>query len=193
MEYSFQLCYIYNVNKRDNILKAALKLFVEQGEQATSMKWIAKEAKCGIGTMYNYFSSKEELINVLYLETKRNLLTSVFKNHDSSFSVKKQFISTWLGFMDHSIANPLEAGFLQMYSHSPKISDKINEEVNKLLFPLFEIYEKGKMEGIIKDIDTLQLIVFNNGAISSSIGINPKLGIQDREIIVQLAWDAIKS
>ena len=49
------------------------------------------------------------------------------------------------------------------------------------------------MEGIIKDIDTLQLIVFNNGAISSSIGLNPKLGSQDRKVIVQLAWDAIKS
>ena len=53
------------MNKRANILKSALKLFVEQGEQTTSMKWIAKEANCGIGTMYNYFSSKEELINVI--------------------------------------------------------------------------------------------------------------------------------
>ena len=181
------------MNKRETILKAALKLFVEQGEQATSMKWIAEEAQCGIGTMYNYFSSKEELINVLYLETKQNLLISVFENNDSSFSVKMQFVSSWLSFIDHSIANPLEAGFLQMYSHSPKISDKINEEVNKLLFPLFEIYEKGKKEGIIKDIDTLLLIVFNSGAISSSIGLNPNLSSQDRKVIVQLAWDAIKS
>ena len=32
------------------------------------MKWVAKEAKCGIGTMYNYFSSKEELYLLLMSE-----------------------------------------------------------------------------------------------------------------------------
>ena len=180
------------MSKKDNIIKAALKLFVEQGEQATSMKWIAKEAQCGIGTMYNYFSSKQELINVLYLETKKNLMTSVFNNFDSTACVKNQFVSTWLGFINHSIANPLEAGFLQMYSHSPKISAEVNEEVGKLLYPLFEIYEKGKTEGIIKEIDTLQLIVFNGGAITASIGLNQNLNIENREIIVLLAWDAIK-
>ena len=69
MEYSFQLYYLCSVNKKDNILKAALKLFVEQGEQSTSMKWIAKEAKCGIGTMYNYFQSKDELISKAEMTT----------------------------------------------------------------------------------------------------------------------------
>ena len=193
MEYSFQFYYLCKVNKRDNILNAALKLFVEQGEQATSMKWIAKEAKCGIGTMYNYFCSKEELINILYFETKSNLAKSVFEKHDSSLSVKKQFISLWLGFMNYSIANPLGSGFMQMYSHSPKISKTTTEEVNKLLTPLFEVYEKGKEESIIKNIDSLKLIIFNSGAIASSIEYCPNLSIEERKIIVQLAWDAIKS
>jgi len=181
------------VNKREKILNAALKLFVEQGEQSTSMKWIAKEARCGIGTMYNYFSSKEELINVLYLETKKKIAAYIFENHDNALSVKIQFVSSWLKFIDYSISNPLEVGFLQLFSHSPKISDNINEEVNKLLFPLFEIYEKGKKEGIIKDIDTLQLIVFNNGAIASTVSLNTNLTSQDKKNIVQLAWDAIKN
>ncbi|MBU8891723.1 MAG: TetR/AcrR family transcriptional regulator [Bacteroidales bacterium] len=181
------------MNKRDNILKAALKLFVEQGEQATSMKWIAKEAKCGIGTMYNYFESKEELINVLYLENKTKLFTYILETHDTSVSVKQQFVAIWLKFIDHAISNPLETRFLQLFSHSPKISKQVTEEVNELIYPLFEVYEKGKKEGIIKNLDTLHLVIFTNGAITSSVSYNPNISNQNKNDLVLLAWDAIKS
>ena len=181
------------MSKKENILKAALKLFVEQGEQATSMKWIAKEAQCGIGTMYNYFSSKEELINMLYLENKKKLFAFFLKTHDTNNSVKQQFMSAWLNFIDYSISNPLEASFLQMYSHSPKISKEIEEEVGNLIYPLLEIYEKGKKEGIIKNKNTLQLVIFTNGAITSSISFNPAISKTEKNDLVVMAWDAIKS
>ena len=193
MEYSFQLYYLCSVNKRDDILKAALKLFVEQGEQSTSMKWIAEEAECGIGTMYNYFKSKEELINVLYLEIKTKLFTYILEAHDTSSSVKQQFVSAWLRSIDYSILNPLQTRFLQVYSHSPKISEEVTEEVGKLIYPLMEIYEKGIKEGIIKDQNTLQLVIFTNGAISSSLSYNPNITNQCKKNLVLMAWDAIKS
>ena len=193
MEYSFQLYYLCSVNKKDDILRAALKLFVEQGEQSTSMKWIAKEAECGIGTMYNYFKSKEELINVLYLEIKTKLFTYILEAHDTSFSVKQQFVTAWLRFIDYSILNPLETKFLQVYSHSPKISEEVTEVVGKLIYPLLEVYEKGIEEGIIKDQNTLQLVIFTNGAISSSVSYNPDITNQCKKDLVLMAWDAIKS
>ena len=181
------------MNKRDDILKAALKLFVEQGEQSTSMKWIAEEAECGIGTMYNYFKSKEELINVLYLEIKTKLFNYILEAHNTSSSVKQQFVSAWLRSIDYSILNPLQTRFLQVYSHSPKICEKVIGEVGKLIYPLMEIYEKGIREGIIKDQNTLQLVIFTNGAISSSVSYNPNITNQCKKDLVLMAWDAIKS
>ena len=185
--------YLCSLNKRDDILKAALKLFVEQGEQSTSMKWIAEEAECGIGTMYNYFKSKEELINVLYLEIKTKLFNYILEAHDTSLSVKQQFVSAWLRSIDYSILNPLQTRFLQVYSHSPKICEKVTEEVGKLIYPLMEVYEKGIREGIIKDQNTLQLVIFTNGAISSSVSYNPNITNQCKKDLVLMAWDAIKS
>ena len=181
------------MNKKEDIIKAALKLFVEQGEQATSMKWIAEEAKCGIGTMYNYFKSKEELINVLYFDCKTNLFTYLLESLDTNASVKQQFITVWLKFIDYSIAHPIESGFLQSFSHSPKISEQIIESVGKLIYPLLEIYEKGKKEGIIKNLEILNLVIFTNGAITSSISFNPDISKKCKEDLVLLAWDAIKS
>ena len=193
LEYSFQMFYLCKVNKRDNILKSALKLFVDQGEQATSMKWIASEAKCGIGTMYNYFQSKEELINELYVEIKTRLFTYTFDGHNTDVPVKQQFIGTWLKFIDYAIINPYEYKFLQVFAHSPKISKQATEKVNKLISPVLEIFEKGKREGIIKDHDALQLLIFTNGAITASVLINPDIDESGKMAIILLAWDAIKS
>jgi len=181
------------VNKREDILKSALKLFVEQGEQGTSMKWIAKEARCGIGTMYNYFESKEELINVLYLENKTKLFTSILNKHDLTEPVKQQFNLAWLNYIDYSISNPLEAGFLQLFSHSPKISEQITDKVNELIAPLLDIFEKGKEEGIIKNQDALHLMIFTYGAITSSVFYNTNISNKNKKDLVLLAWDAIKS
>ena len=181
------------MNKRDNILKAALKLFVEQGEQATSMKWIANEAKCGIGTMYNYFPSKEDLINELYLELKTNLFNSILEELDTNAPVKQQFVDTWINAINYKISNPIEDKFFEIFSHSPKISKQVTKEVNKLLYPILEIYEKGKMEGVIKDHDTLQLLTFTIGAITASVLNNPKIDEQRKKTIILMAWDAIKS
>ncbi|MCK5027990.1 MAG: TetR/AcrR family transcriptional regulator [Bacteroidales bacterium] len=181
------------MNKKDNILKAALKLFVEQGEQASSMKWIAKEAKCGIGTMYNYFQSKDELINELYVEIKTKLFTNILEELNHSAPVKQQFVETWLKAMNFAVSNPLEYTFLEIFSHSPKISKQASDEVNELIYPVLEIFEKGKKEGIIKDIDTLQLVIFTNGAITSSILRSPNIDENGKKAIVLMAWDAIKS
>jgi len=181
------------MSKKDDILQAALKLFVEQGEQATSMKWIANEAKCGIGTMYNYFQSKDDLISELYLKIKTDLFTSITNALDSNAPVKQQFVDTWLKAIDYIISNPLENKFLDIFSHSPRISQEVSEEVNKLIYPVIAIFEKGKREGIIKDQDTLQLVIFANGAINACVVRNPNIDEQAKKEIVLMAWDAIKS
>jgi AcrR family transcriptional regulator len=51
---------------RRAIAEAALRLFREQGYEATTMRAIAKEAGVATGNAYYYFGSKEELIHEYY-------------------------------------------------------------------------------------------------------------------------------
>ena len=51
---------------RHAIAEAALRLFREQGYEATTMRAIAKEAWVATGNAYYYFGSKEELIHAYY-------------------------------------------------------------------------------------------------------------------------------
>lgn len=58
---------------RKNISQAAEKLFMEKGIAYTSMNDIAKEAGYSKATLYVYFKNKEELINILVLESMQKL------------------------------------------------------------------------------------------------------------------------
>jgi len=50
---------------RQEILKAAMALFSERGFHSVSMHQIAEQAGMAVGTLYNFFASKEELYNAL--------------------------------------------------------------------------------------------------------------------------------
>ena len=52
---------------RNKILQAALELFAHQGYHNTSVNQIAKKAQVAKGLVYNYFDSKEELLEGIVL------------------------------------------------------------------------------------------------------------------------------
>ena len=56
------------IDKREAILGAALRLIARSGLHDTPMSAVAREAGVAAGTLYLYFSSKDAMINALYLE-----------------------------------------------------------------------------------------------------------------------------
>lgn len=56
---------------RAAIVSAASQLFHERGYEETSIQLIAELADTGVGTLYGYFSSKEEILREV-LETERD-------------------------------------------------------------------------------------------------------------------------
>lgn len=56
---------------RDRLTAAALRLFRDDGYQATTMRRIADEAGLSLGNAYYYFSGKDELVHELYVSVQR--------------------------------------------------------------------------------------------------------------------------
>jgi AcrR family transcriptional regulator len=54
------------INRRDHLVDTAIDLFSEQGFASTSIKSIAQAAGVSQGLLYNYFSSKEELLRYIF-------------------------------------------------------------------------------------------------------------------------------
>lgn len=61
------------IGKRDATIEGAFKVFSEHGFQETKMEHNAKAADVGKGTLYLYFSNKDEIM--------QEMLKKVFKYH----------------------------------------------------------------------------------------------------------------
>src|SRR5260221_8834182 len=53
---------------RERILEVAQQLFARQGFDATTTRDIARDAEIGVGTLFNYFPTKEAVLGILATE-----------------------------------------------------------------------------------------------------------------------------
>jgi TetR/AcrR family fatty acid metabolism transcriptional regulator len=65
------------VDKRRNILDAAICVFARQGFHSTRVSDIADEAGVAYGLVYHYFNSKDEVLNELFTERWSLLLAAI--------------------------------------------------------------------------------------------------------------------
>lgn len=82
--------------RRMQILKAATKCFAEKGFKRTTMRDICRAAKLSPGAVYNYFSGKEKIIDIIAqasIEENRDRIISAAKSDNPLAGVAKAFIS----------------------------------------------------------------------------------------------------
>ncbi|MEN1966633.1 TetR/AcrR family transcriptional regulator [Lentibacillus sp. N15] len=94
------------MNKKEEIMQSAVRLFSEKGYVSTSVQEIANSCKISKGTLYKYFDSKEKLlIQVIEHSHKKMMQNAVNVNFDSSLSAKekliKKIIIQFEGFRDN--------------------------------------------------------------------------------------------
>ncbi len=76
---------------RDNIASAASALFAEKGVAAASMDEIAKAAGYSKATLYVYFTSKDEIVSVLALESMRKLCACIASALDGERTTRGKY------------------------------------------------------------------------------------------------------
>jgi AcrR family transcriptional regulator len=65
------------IDKRRVILDAAVRVFARQGFHTCRVSDIADEARVAYGLVYHYFSSKEEILDTLFLERWDIMLAAI--------------------------------------------------------------------------------------------------------------------
>jgi AcrR family transcriptional regulator len=72
----------------DDILEATANLIAQKGIQGVSVDDIAKEADFGKGTLYNYFSSKDDIIMSLIESVFKGYVGDIKETVDDSLHIK---------------------------------------------------------------------------------------------------------
>ena len=81
------------VDKRRVILAAAIRVFARQGFHTCRVSDIADEAGVAYGLVYHYFSSKEEILNTLFLERWDIMLAAIAEADASASAIAASITS----------------------------------------------------------------------------------------------------
>lgn len=182
------------MTKKEAIINAALKLLVEKGVHNTPMSVIAKAAGTGMGTIYNYFPRKEDLINEIYAGIKEQE-ESLFLEVNTDQPIKTQFENYLTAIIEFFIHNPLYFNFLQQLEASPIITSENKAKGRRAVDMVAVLLKVGQQDRIIKDIDLDEILVFIGGAISSYLkrNLNPSEEKQTSLAShIRMVWDGIR-
>lgn len=182
------------MTKRDSILQSALQLLTQQGIHNTPMSAIAKEAGTGMGTIYNYFKNKEELINALYLYIKQEEQL-VFVQFDEDEPLKTQFEKYYVKFMEFFMEHPMYFNLIEQLQASPIITEESRVEGSKTVQPFYELILFGQKHRIIKELPADEIMVFVGGSVFAYLRWHFKSNGTEKKLANQLrlVWDAIKA
>ena len=140
------------------ILDSAEKLFVERGYTGTSINDIAEEADFSRTSIYQYFSSKEE-IYVHILERYTDSLTERLKEATAAVPSVSEKIRAFLGEirkMKREKPNFFELYFIQRHQVEPRLPVELRAHLNakrRRLEDVFrEFYRKGIEKGEVRAI-----------------------------------------
>ncbi len=109
-------------DKRKAILAAATRVIAEEGTSAPTAK-IARLAGVAEGTLFTYFSNKDELLNQLYLQLKSELRQVMTPPAVSGRNVKGAMRHAWAGYVNWGVGHPAQRKALAQLSVSDRISD----------------------------------------------------------------------
>jgi TetR/AcrR family transcriptional regulator, fatty acid metabolism regulator protein len=106
------------VDRRRQILDAAIRVFARQGFNSCRVSDIAREANVAYGLVYHYFDSKDEVLNELFVE-RWSLLLQAIEEIDSRPVAPREKLDAVAGFI------------IDSYRHDPELMKVIIIEVTR--------------------------------------------------------------
>lgn len=181
--------------KREDIVKATLKLTNEKGFGATSTDNIAKEANVGKGTIYKYFQNKDDLFSKVFDELRDKFIKMIAAHYDFQLDPHSNFRNLVYVIVQYYVENDDEFRYLERYSDTSLNIDKRLDESTKLIEPIKLMLNSIEHKIKFKQLPPLVIFAMTYGplvAILNLVLLN-KITLTD-ELIYQVAdacWESI--
>ena len=183
-------------NKAEQIYRSTMDLVLEKGLSGVTMCDISRSAGIATGTLYIYFRNKEELMNALFSHCRTESALYYLKDLDDANSFGDNFKSIFRNILNYRLLHFEKFIFLEQCYHSPFISIAVRKESLKALNPLFHLFEQGREQKLIKDLDNHLLLGFIIGCINEVVkkAHYAHTAIDDAtlENLFLLCWDGVR-
>ncbi|MGY3571092.1 TetR/AcrR family transcriptional regulator [Vibrio sp. SCSIO 43135] len=184
------------VDKRQKIIDAAEKLIAESGFQGLSMHKLAKEAGVAAGTIYRYFSDKDDLLRQVRLAVIQRNAEIIQRGVESSMTLKERFRKMWLNIFDLSGSNLGTLKNRAQYDSLPCVRSHETKEIERKMFSkVDQLFSEGREQGVFKSLDNPVLAALSL-EVSVTLARKQSLGYYhlDQDAIegaIEASWDAI--
>lgn len=140
-------------NRKKRIFEAALRLFKENGFEKTTMDTIAADAGLAVGTLYNYFPSKVELLFSIidsgtdkYTQDLDRVIAENTSLRDSILDFYMIYLQSFATY-GKRVWRELLGEFLFKQSNCMKMIDVIDKQFHDKIKELLTAFEK---KGVLK-------------------------------------------
>ncbi len=170
------------------IINISFKLIIENGLEGFSIAKLANELNCTKSSVYNYFESKDQLLNEILINKVQKLSESINDKEEPEVLLRKYA---------HSCVDNMEIfTFLHKYSRASFISGKTMEEMRvefkKTSMIVNKFIEKYSFDGEVSNI-VIEALIFGpiHGLIMCSRGTNQKITSDDVDKLIDLILETI--
>ena len=170
----------YRESRRRQILDASIECFAREGFHRTSMPQIAAEAEVSPGTIYLYFTSKEEIIEAIAEERhalESALAASALANPDARQGLH-DLVDGYLDWLSDPVEQKRRRVTVQVWAEalrSDRVASIVRDGVDQRLAVADFVRERQRRGDLIASVDPDAL---------SRVMLSLILGF-----VLQLAWD----
>jgi AcrR family transcriptional regulator len=115
------------LDKLQRIKTAAQELFAERGFDRATTRAIARRAKVGLGTLFNYADDKRDLVFLIFIEKLDRITDRAFRAANPRWSLLEQLITAfgffYRAFGAHATLSRILLQELTFYSHGRLAED----------------------------------------------------------------------
>lgn len=169
------------LTKREKIIQAAIASFCEKGFQQTSTAIISKAAGVATGTLFLYFKSKDDLINIIYKEAKMEMMSSLQHDFPTQGSTETIVKHIWTKAIEWAMANRQTFKFIHICKASPVITNETKQELAPLTHFGDKLLKQAFAKKELSTMDTEMFYMLLDGMWTSTIDylmVNPTKNAQ---------------
>jgi TetR/AcrR family transcriptional regulator, repressor of fatR-cypB operon len=192
---------------RLEIMAAARKLFLRQDYYETTLEEIAREAQFGKGTIYNYFSSKEELFQAIIdqiLIDWEAMTRQIIE--DDATDCREKFTRYASQLILHAAENEEMIKLMMRQAKQPKAKerckkmDSLGHFMERIVKLMAQPLQQEQAQQRVKAVDPVLLALLFHGMLHSTLHhrFRQEQELQEQEIdeaarlIVNLFFDGIR-
>ncbi len=182
--------------KKNAILKSTLKLIKTNGLHGTTVNLISKDAGVAAGTIYHYFSSKDNIILDLNCQIKDEMVKAMFSTSVDKKDYRQQFFEGWVNLCKYFIDNPGALIFIEQFNSSPYAKTASAKRLKNSVNKFHEFFQEGMDLGYLKRMEykLIASAVFGCITATAKYHISGRFGFKDNDLckVANILWDGIK-